>query len=609
MTISELLDRLVIGEDQDTEFKSAKGGLPKALWETLSAFANTGGGYIVLGVSERNGKLNIEGVKNPEGLLKTFWDGHNNFLKVSNPVCLPSDVQVLDMVNQRVLIIHVSPAQRSRRPVYINGNPMLGTFKRNFEGDYRCSEDEVRQMLRDADTQPQDLVILSNFGLADLDSETVKAFRQRFASREPDHPFLALDDKELLYRLGGWHRDRKTGEEGLTLAGLLMFGKERSLLEALPHHHLDYHEQLSPDPDQRWTYRLTPDGTWEPNLFNFYYRVYTRLTNNLEVPFLLDKDKIRTGETHVHEALREALVNTLIHADHLSSRPLTVIKRVDSFSFSNPGRLRIPLRRLYEGGVSDPRNPHLQRMFQMLGLGEKAGSGFQKILRAWHEQIWIMPLVTEKLDLEMTTVTLPMISMIPENVEKELRGIVGTDYGRLSEIERIILVLAHRFQAITNADIQHYRDEHPREIGECLKKLTQKGWLQSSGHGRGMRYQLGGGSEGDLFTGSSEHYEAGSEHYEAGSEHNKASSEHYARMLGISAPVRDKGRSSKALVEKTILEMCEDRFVSLRTLAELLGRAPDSVRNHYVIPLVRRGLLVPRFPNHPNHPRQGYRTV
>jgi ATP-dependent DNA helicase RecG len=63
------------------------------------------------------------------------------------------------------------------------------------------------------------------------------------------------------------------------------------------------------------------------------------------------------------------------------------------------------------------------------------------------------------------------------------------------------------------------------------------------------------------------------------------------------------------LVEKTILEMCEDRFVSLRTLAELLGRAPDSVRNHYVIPLVRRGLLVPRFPNHPNHPRQGYRTV
>ncbi len=67
---------------------------------------------------------------------------------------------------------------------------------------------------------------------------------------------------------------RLTGKEGVTVAGLIMFGCERSILEALPHYHLDYQEKLSHDPETRWTYRLTLDGTWEPNLFNFYYRVY-----------------------------------------------------------------------------------------------------------------------------------------------------------------------------------------------------------------------------------------------------------------------------------------------------------------------------------------------
>ena len=212
----------------------------------------------------------------------------------------------------------------------------------------------------------------------------------------------------------------------------------------------------------------------------------------------------------------------------------------------------------------------------------------------------MMPLVTEKLDLEMTSVALPMLSMIPENVEKELREIVGNDYNKLLELDRIVLVLAHRFGEVANGDIQHYRHEHPREIGECLKRLTQKGWLKSSGHGRGTRYQLGG-REPDLFTVSSEHYEGSSEHY-------TGDSEHYRHLLDIAAPVREKGRASKPLVERTILVLCSDDFISLRTLADLLNREPDSVRNHYVGPMVKHGLLEPRFPGHPNHPQQGYRT-
>jgi ATP-dependent DNA helicase RecG len=657
MEIETLLRHIDLGEDQNIEFKAADGGLPKDLWRTLSAFANTDGGYIVLGVSEKQGKLEISGVSNPQALQTTFWNTHNNREKLNTPIC--SDVEVKNIDGYNLLIINIPKATPKQRPVYINNNPMTGTYKRSYEGDYLCSKEEIQQMLRDASNDAQDSKILDGFDFKDLDLDTLKSFRQRFSSRDPDHPWLAKDDQELLYQLGGWKRDRKTGKEGLTIAGLLMFGRERSILDAFSHYQLDYQEHLSNDPEERWTYRLTLDGKWEPNLFNFYYRVYLRLVDNLDVPFKLDKDSVRKGETHVHEALREALVNTLIHADHQSSRPIKIIKELDCFHFSNPGFLRIPLESLYKGGISDPRNPNLQKMFQMLGLGEKAGSGFQKILRAWEEQQWFIPLVSEKSDIGVTKVTLQMMSFIPEDVEREIKKIVGDDYCNLTELDCIIFALAHQFGEISNFDIQRYRKEHPRDISEHLRSLVQNGWLSQAGRGRGTRYTLLNNqfSQPSLFSSSehlpdssehlpdssehlpdssehlpdssehlpdssehlpdssehlldsSEHLPDSSEHLPDSSEHLLDSSEHYERLKKIAEPIREKGSVKKELVEDVILQLCCEQYLLLRTLAELLGREPDSIRNHYLNPLLDRGVLELKHPKQKNHPQQAYRTV
>ena len=615
MTLEDILSRLDVGEDQDIEFKLAEGGLPRSLWESLSAFANTEGGVIVLGVAEKGDGHEVVGVRSPSKLIKAFWDAHNNRQKLSTPICTDRDVIVVPVDGKDLLVVRVPRASRAQRPLFINGNPLVGTFKRNFEGDYRCTEVEVRQMLRDASDEPQDAGIVEGFGQGDLDAETLKAFRNRFGSREPDHPFLALDDVELLRQLGGWRRDRASGREGLTMAGLLMFGSERSLLDALPHYHVDYQEQLSDDPEQRWSFRLTVDGKWAPNLFNFYYRVYPRLVDGLAVPFKLDERATRVGETHVHEALREALVNTLIHADHQSSRPITVIKRRDAFLFFNPGRLRIPREALYQGGVSDPRNPSLQKMFQMLGLGEKAGSGFQKILRAWREQEWMIPLVAENPALEMTRVWLPLASMIPGDVERELRAVVGDAYTKLDELGRVILMLAHRFDEIGNADIQPYRAEHPREIGARLKQFVEAGWLEKSGHGRGTRYRWPRQAAGDLF-GPSATGSEGSQHSAEGSQHNAGSFQHKSQaaqrsetLRDLAEGVRSQKRAKPEQVREAILALCAVQPLSLAELGELLARAPASLQNHYLTPMLKAGVLQLLYPHHPNHPQQRYRAA
>ncbi|MEG4800214.1 putative DNA binding domain-containing protein [Microcoleus sp. ARI1-B5] len=628
MDLETLLDRINLGEDQDIEFKSADGGFPNEVWKTVSAFANTDGGYIVLGVTENRNRFEISGVRNPNVLLKEFWNNHNNLQKLSFSICGNSDVQTLKIEDRNLVIIKVPRATRTQRPVYLNKNPMMGTYKRNHDGDYPCTDDEVRQMLRDASNDPQDIQILDKFDLGDLDSETLKSFRQRFSSREPDHPWLGFDDRNLLIQLGGWRRDRNTDKEGLTIAGLLMFGRGNSILDALPRYQLDYQERLSNDPEVRWTYRLTLDGKWEPNLFNFYYRVYSRLVNDLDIPFKLDKDAVRRGETHVHEAVREALVNALIHADHLSSRPVIVTKFPNGFLFNNPGRLRISLLQLYDGGISDPRNPKLQTMFQMLGLGEKAGSGFRKILRAWKEQQWFRPLVSEKFDLEMTSVALPMLSLIPEDVEQELKEIVGDNYCQLTELDRIILVLAHQFGEISNSDIQCYRQEHPRDIGECLKHLVNNGWLAQSGRGRGTQYALPNKGQSDLLSllPSSEHNEPSSVHNEPSSVrnapnsvHNESSSVHNEPnsvhndenlfLLEIAAPIREKQRVSPELMRNTILKLCSERYLTVKRLAELLNRSSETIRTHFINPMLSEKLLELKYPDEPTHPQQAYRTL
>jgi len=133
-SLTDLLDR---HEDQDLEFKSARGGLPGSLWETYSAMANTEGGIILLGV-EDDGV--VSGLSKPDKLRQQFWNLVNNRGKISANLLNDSDVSEQRIDGKTVLMIAIPRADRRQRPIFIGQNPVTGTFRRNFEGDYRCSE-------------------------------------------------------------------------------------------------------------------------------------------------------------------------------------------------------------------------------------------------------------------------------------------------------------------------------------------------------------------------------------------------------------------------------------------------------------------------------------
>jgi ATP-dependent DNA helicase RecG len=243
-------------------------------------------------------------------------------------------------------------------------------------------------------------------------------------------------------------------------------------------------------------------------------------------------------------------------------------------------------------------------------IGEKAGSGFQKILRAWIEQQW-WPFVSEDLDLEMTSVNLPMVSMIPEAVTDVLKAIVGDDYATLPELDRIALALAHRFGEIRNEDIQEYKNEHPRTIEECLKRLVQKGWLQQSGRSRGTSHTLSSSPDSDQLSllPSSDRSDTNSDRSNTNSDRSDTNSDRSGEdqtLLKIAAPIRNQARSDPKQVQDIILQLCTGRYLSLPQLAELLTRKPVTVRTSYLTPMLSQGLLELRYPDRLNHPRQSY---
>lgn len=173
-----------------------------------------------------------------------------------------------------------------------------------------------------------------------------------------------------------------------------MFGNGQAIQDTLPHYFVDYREKLSTDPRVRYTNRIYPDGTWEPNLFQFFKRVYRELAQVLPVPFKLDGID-RVDETPAHESLREAICNTLIHSQYRMMEGIVIERYPDRLYFSNPGTMLIPVETFYQGGHPICRNAILQKMFIAIGRGEHLGSGADVIGKGWKENGWPEPEIEE----------------------------------------------------------------------------------------------------------------------------------------------------------------------------------------------------------------------
>ncbi len=483
-------------EGNRIEIKKAKGGLPVSLWETYSSFANCYGGVIILGIAEnKDGSWRATGLQNEAKLRKEFWDIINNKNKVNINLLMDKDVEIYTEENSVIMVIHVPKASRQMKPIYINNDIFNGTFRRNWEGDYHCGRNEILAMLRDQPEETSDMKVLSNLPVNILDIETLHGYRNRHMAFKPGHIWEKYDDSKYMEKIGAIAESDLDGQLHPTVAGLLMFGEEYKIVREFPEYFLDYREML--DPLIRWTDRFqSSSGEWTGNLFEFYFRVYNKIAKDLKVPFRMESGN-RIDDTPVHKAIREALANCLINTDYYGRCGIVIKKEPNCLILENPGDVRTGKEQMLRGGVSDPRNKALMKMFNMINVGERAGSGVPDIYAVWENEGWEVPIIEEKYNPDRTILTLSFEkkkSAIKNGDKKtaikngDKKTAIKVSEKTLVRYEKIIMCmeLGKEYKGDEIGEILGLKSSRVREL---LKQLVERGDLEAVGGNRNRRYR------------------------------------------------------------------------------------------------------------------------
>lgn len=295
--------------------------------------------------------------------------------------------------------------------------------------------------------------------------------------------------------MGGFTLDRESGMECLNLAGLLMFGKGLPIRDRFDNLRLDYIDKSHLIGDQRYSDRLTYDGMWENNLFNFVTMVLPKLTRELPRPFKME-GMVRDDDTPQHKAVREAMTNCIIHADLMLNSVLKIEKYDDKFVFTNPGLLRLPVEQIYAGEETRARNQRIQNMFRMIGFGENLGSGFPLILSAWNEKHWLKPELIEQRELLQVKLVL---SIDTKGVVKDF---VKDFVKELSERQLKIMELIALDPTISAKAISEKISEKTiteRTIQNDIAKLKELGILTRKGGRKNGEWVIVAGTKAETF--------------------------------------------------------------------------------------------------------------
>ncbi len=490
-------------EDNRLEVKKASENIPISLWDTYSAFANCYGGIIVLGVKERpDGSWYTTGLKNPAKQQKQFWDTVNNTTKVSINLLTEKDVELYEIDGDVIMVIRVPMAKREQKPVYINNDLMGGTFRRDGEGDYHCTSAQIKAMLRDQTEDTMDMILLEDVPLEELNQETIRGYRNRHRTLKEGHPFGQLENAEYLRSIGAAALSRKDGKLHPTAAGMLMFGDEYNIVRHFPEYFLDYREML--DPTIRWTDRLqSSSGEWSGNLCDFYFRVYNKIIKDVKVPFRMEGGD-RIDDTPVHKALREALANCLVNADYYGTCGVVIRKESDKLILENPGYIRTGKKQMRLGGISDPRNKALMKMFNLINIGERAGSGVPNIFQVWEKEGWTEPVIAERFNPDRTSLELCFAKKasgksVEKSAESAEKSAESADYNLadLSDRQRQILECMDIGREYKTEEVaEKIRLKGPR-TRQLLNELVDKGFVACTAATKRRRYiRIGDSSHG-----------------------------------------------------------------------------------------------------------------
>ena len=232
MTIEEIKELISTGEKIDVEFKKSQNELNKDLYESVCSFNNRDGGHIILGVVDKTKEICGVNPDKIDKMKKDFTTAINNANKINPPLYLtPEDYEIDGKI---IIYIRVPEGTQLRR---FNGR----IFDRTYEGDIDITNNAELVYKMYARKQSTYFVnkVYPNLGLEFLDFEVIKKAKKMAMGRVDNHAWADMDEEEILRSSGLILTDPDTGREGITLAAILLFGKDSTIMSVLPQYKTD----------------------------------------------------------------------------------------------------------------------------------------------------------------------------------------------------------------------------------------------------------------------------------------------------------------------------------------------------------------------------------
>lgn len=362
--IHELKKMISKGEGVDLEFKTCRNQLNRDVYETACAFLNRYGGTILLGVMD-NG--DIQGI-DPDAITqirKDFVTSINNPQKISPPTYL--SVNDVDIDGKKLLYIYIPESSQVHR---CNGR----IYDRNEDGDLDITENttQVASLYQRKQASYSENRVFPHLAVDDLDRQRIAQCRKIATIRKDDHPWKNMDDLELLKSAQLYQTDRETGQSGITLAGILLLGKQLPLLNTVPHHRTDLIlRKVNLD-------RYDDRDFVDVNLLESYERVMAFAQKHLPDPFYLED----MTNISIRDAIfREVASNILIHREYTNAFPAKLIIEQDLVRTENSSRPHGFGRLNPETFTPFPKNPVIARFFRQIGRADELGSGMRKMMK------------------------------------------------------------------------------------------------------------------------------------------------------------------------------------------------------------------------------------
>ena len=473
MTKEELLNRLSGIEWNEWEAKEAAHDVPNSAYETVSAFANTAGGYLVFGVKEANGSFDVIGVVEVDKVQSAFLNTIRSGQKLSKIVDLKENL--IDCDGAAALVFYVPEVHRRDKPVFLNGD-LRKSFVRRGSSDQHCTPDQIKAFLRDADIVPYDCHIVSDLSLETcFNSGSIAWYRSVFATKGQKYDPSA-SDLEFLHSKG-FIRERD-GKHFATRAAILIFGSEAAVRQTLGRplvmcYKLSTNRE-DPQPEERWLDRIV----LEENLIESWRAINEWYLRHAENPFSLDSKTLQRVEAPPdQEAFREAAVNLLIHQDYSDQTRIPTIKFFrDAAVFYNPGHAFASDVELLTPGDKEVRNQLIRTAFRMVGFGEQAGTGIPAMMRVWQQLGYLPPRIQN--DKEQRSFQVAMLRKLLISDEQVLfQNGLGVS---LTREEAKLFAYACTQEQVTNVEAGIVLSLPASETSKVLEKLVVQALLVAS---------------------------------------------------------------------------------------------------------------------------------